>query len=195
MVLDNSENDKGAIELDKIEIPTLPPQKKQPKEPQESTETKVSSAPKPEAPVKPPSDLKGQHWKLSIIVGGVALAAVLMFVFYGNTLNLPFISKKISGPPANYLKVGPVTATISNNDIVKMTVEINCKNKKVKNKLKKMDLVIRDRMLNVLNKPDTQKLLKSNDYNAIRSRIKENLIALMPDQAIQDVYFSEFLTY
>lgn len=189
MALDSSEFDDDPIELDKLEIPTIASLNNP------AGVTPKITEPKPSAAPRPTSKIKGRWWKLSIVMGVLILAAVFLLIFEGKDINLPFYSNKASKSPANYLKVGPVTATIGNNDIIRMTVEINCKNKKIKNKMMQMDSVIRDRMVNVLNKPDTKKLLESNDYNTLRLRMKKDLSALMPDQAIEDIYFSEFLTY
>ncbi len=58
-----------------------------------------------------------------------------------------------------------------------------------------MDSKIRDKIVNVLNKADTQQLIKSNDYDTLRARMKKDLNSLLPDEVIEDIYFSQFLTY
>jgi flagellar protein FliL len=189
MVLDKSEIDAdSAIELDKLEIPTLPSKNFQRKEPQRIP------VPESKVPLKP-AKIKGLWWKLSIVAGVLIVTAVCLILYEKKDINLQFYTDRASKVPANYLKVGPVTATIGNNDILRLTLEINCKNRKIKNDLKRMDSKIRDKIVNVLNKPDTQQLIKSNDYDTLRARMKKNLNSLLPDEAIEDIYFSQILTY
>lgn len=191
MGLDRSTiDDDDAIELDKLEI-----QKLSPKPPDNQVPPQPLSKLTPKEPLASRLSTKGLWWKLSIVTGVLLITAILLLVFGKMNINLPFYTKGTSQTPGNYLRVGPVTATIGSNDIVRLTVEINCKNKKVKNEMSQMDSRIRDKIVNVLNNPDTQRLLISNDYDTLRARIKDNIATLVPDQAVEDIYFSEFLTY
>jgi flagellar basal body-associated protein FliL len=94
-------------------------------------------------------------------------------------------------PLENYLRVGPVTTTLANEDIVKFSIDIECKTLELKEKLAGKDSQIRDKIIAVLMEPGTDTLIAKRDFEAVKAKIKERL----GDLPVDDIYFSELLLY
>lgn len=124
----------------------------------------------------------------------LVLLMVLTALFKRQDFSITFQPGE-SGPSAeNYLRVGPVTATLANEDIVKFSIDIDCGNADLKEQLAGKDTQIRDKIVAVLTEPGTEELIKNHDYDAIKAKIKKGLGDL-DSESVNDIYFSELLMY
>jgi len=149
--------------------------------------------PKPAAE-NTPQNKKKSNLTLISILAVLALLMALTAFFKQQDYSFTFLSGKSDTSQENYLRVGPVTATLSNEDIVKFSIDIECGNADLKEKLAEKDTQIRDKIVAVLTAPGTEELIKKRDYEAIKAMIKENLGGLGHD-AIKEIYFAELLLY
>ncbi len=190
MAAKKKEPENFGIELDQLEIPPLPTTARAAPKRRPAERSRVKTT--PELPAEP----KQRTWlKLSIIIGVLLFAGMSILFYEREELLFLFRTNQTSNLPSQYFRVGPLSATTANNDLVKVTLDIACKNKKLKNKVSKMDSLIQDQIVRVLSRPETQQLLQANDFNTLQANLRMELNTLFPEQAIDDIYFSEFLTY
>lgn len=131
------------------------------------------------------------------LISFLAILALLMALtafFKQQDFSFSFLSGESDTLFENYLRVGPVTATLANEDIVKFSIDIDCGNADLKEQLAGKDSQIRNKIVDVLTAPGTDELIKKRDYETIKAKIKENLGDLTSDD-INDIYFADLLMY
>ena len=100
----------------------------------------------------------------------------------------PQISKRI-------VSVGPMTSTFHKDEHIKMTVLIECKNTKLKERVAGMSGRIQSNIMLMLNDPEVKRLLRQGDFKALKPLIRKEVERLMKHSGIQDVYFSQINLY
>lgn len=128
-----------------------------------------------------------------LLITGLVLLMALTALLQKNNLSFSFFSEESKVAPKSYLRVGPVTTTLANEDIIEFSVDIDCGNAKRKTKLAKKDSEIRDTIMSVLTTPGTEELIRNREYDVIKSKIKERLAGI--SAPIEDVYVAEILLY
>lgn len=130
---------------------------------------------------------------LVAILAVLALLMALTALFKPDDLSFTIRpeTETSDSPLENYLRVGPVTTTLANEDIVKFTIDIECQNAELKEKLARKDSQIRDNIIAVLTEPGTETLISKRDFDTIKAKIKERL----SDLPVNEIYLSELLLY
>lgn len=178
----------NGLELDKIEIPKRASPKARNK-PTANTKQKPAFPPETTSPGK-------KHLRLTLIAVITTLAVLGTLAIYlkKQDLAISSFSGKNIAVPENYLRVGPISATMKDNDIIRLSVDIGCKNNAIKKRLAEKESLIRHKIVSVLTAPGTDTLIKKHQYDAVRKKIKES-IEKMYGEPIGEVYFAELLTY
>lgn len=182
----------SGLELDKINLPNISSRDESgPKPAQNPVAGGTHRKPAPES--MPQNEKKTNLALFSVLAVLVLLMALTAF-FKQPNYTFKFLSGESDAPYENYLRVGPVTATLANEDIVKFSIDIDCGSDDLKEQLAGKDTQIRDKIVAVLTAPGTEELIKKREYEAIKAKIKESLDGL-GSESINDIYFHELLTY
>jgi len=148
------------------------------------------------APENAPRRDRQSHMSLVTFLAILALLMAFTALFKKQefTFNLPSETSRSGTHLENYLRVGPVTATLANEDIVKFSIEIDCGNAEMKERLAGKDTQIRDQIVSILTEPGTEELIAKRDFKAVKAKIKERIgsIGTVP---VEEIYFSELLLY
>lgn len=182
---DTSEN---GLELDKINLSQLSP-------------TSVDE-PKPKSPPPPPIAEeetfreKKRFRRLTLIIAPAVLAALicLIVIFKQQNFSFGFLSGKTGSSVESYLRVGPISATLANEDIINFSLDIDCGSEALKERLAGKDSQLRDRILSVITAPGTEELLETRQYAEIKAKIKESL-GDVTSEPIGDIYFADIIVY
>jgi flagellar basal body-associated protein FliL len=138
---------------------------------------------------------KHRLWAIfSAVIIGLLVIAVGWAVFHrGNFVHF----RMNEGPRVsteNYLRVGPVRATLANKDTVQVSIQIECKSNAIKKRLTGKDSLIRDQIIEVLTDPATKELLQAHAYDAIKSKLRARIKTVVGDD-IGKVYLADLLEY
>jgi flagellar basal body-associated protein FliL len=139
-------------------------------------------------------DPKTSTLPLLTILAILAILMVITIFFKRQELSFTFLGGKGDASMENYLRVGPITATLANEDIIRFSVDIDCMDKKLKERLSGKDSKIRDRIVSIITAPDTEELLKKQRYDEIKTKIKKSLDGIS-SEPIGDIYFADIIIY
>lgn len=182
------ESPGDGLELDKLEIPKRSPSIQKSTQKTDSPEKSFRSSEK--------SRSGKRHLRLpaaTVITTLVFIVAAGIFFNRGD-LTLGYLSREADSVQESLLRIGPVTATMANNDIIRLTLDIDCGEASLKQKLSEKDSLIQDKIISVLTDPETEALLEEQEFDAVRTMIKTSLYGI-DDSSIDEVYFVELLTY
>lgn len=178
----------SGLELDKIEIPTRSSLDTVHKSTSDA-DRKPALSPETTSPGK-----KHLRMTLAAVITTLALLTALAVYLKKQDMEVSHFSVKNTAVSENYLRVGPISATMKNNKIIRLSVDIGCENNTIKKRLAEKDSLIRDKIVSVLTAPGTDTLLKKHQYDDVRAKIKESLEKIY-GESIGEVYFAELLTY
>lgn len=135
--------------------------------------------------------------KLVLLATGVGLPiALLLLMWNQGFIELPLLqSQKILRQLAKIATVGPVMTSTELNEHFKITVQIECRTSKLKERLVEIGPVVKNRILMVLNSPEAIELLHRQEYAHLKDRFKIEIQSLLPKNSIKEVYFSEVVRY
>jgi flagellar basal body-associated protein FliL len=178
----------SGLELDKIEILTHASPDIV-RKPTSDTEWKSAFSAKTASPAK-------KHLRLMVAAVITTLALLVIMAVYMRKLNLAvsFLSSESTAVSENHLRIGPISATMNNNELIRLSVDIECKNDVIKKRLAEKDSRIRDKIVSVITAPGTETLFKNHQYDAVRAKIKESL-GKIDGESVSEVYFAELLIY
>ncbi|HIJ57347.1 MAG TPA: hypothetical protein HPQ03_14670 [Deltaproteobacteria bacterium] len=186
-IVDASKESTTGLELDKIDLSDilLAPR----------TEKKAQKEGK-KSGIKIPS-LNIANFKITLIIGAMILSLIIVYLLWDQRIiNLPFTE---SAPTPEMSKriatVGPVMTSFGKDEHIKMTVQIECKNTKIKDKVSELDRRIQNKIMLMLNDPKARRLLKERDFKALKPFIKKEVEQLIKNSGVKDVYFSEITLY
>lgn len=179
---------KTGLELDKMEIP------------------EVLRTPKSQdggyRGIRQPSSHRGGFsrqavLKILVLITGVLLPFVLMFLLWDQgVVDLPFLgSKKAQRVLKRFTTVGPVMTSIGDNEHIKITVQIECKDSALKKKITALAPAVKGKLLVVLSSPEVKEKLRRQDYGALKSHFKAEIDSLLTKESVKAVYFSDILRY
>ena len=184
----DKETVESGLELDKINLSNIL-----------SDDSSKSVLPETDRTPTPPPETTPRNEKSPILPAVVILAvvaslAVIAFFFKQQDLTINYMTGTTDTSPENYLRVGPVTATLANEDIVKFSIDIDCRNADLKAQLAEKDTQIRDKIVSVLTAPETEALIKKRDFEAIKAMLKESFADISPE-SIRNIYVADLLMY
>lgn len=181
---------EGGLELDEISISGIAPDSSQDPKAGRGPE---AGGPASSAPEDTPRGKKKVNLPLMIFLGVLVLLMALTAVFKKQDFSISRLtgSEKGASPLESYLRIGPVTTTLVNEDIVKFSIDIDCKTPELKAQIAGKDSQIRDDIIAVLTDPETGALIARRDFEAVKVRLKERF----GDLPVGDIYFSELLLY
>ena len=179
-------SDSG-LELDMLEI------SKRPSSGKIRTQTGCAEQ-KPFLPETAQRERKGGQLVGAMIITAVILLVAMVAYLQKQNLFINFLSGSAGKGSGDYLRVGPVSATLADNDTIMLTLDIDCKNDSLKKNLAGKDSLIRDKIVSVITAPDISTFLKQHKYGAIRARIRKSLEEVS-GEPIGEVYFAELTTY
>ncbi len=176
------------LELDRMEIPTISPKK--------SVEVGGYRGVQQRSDSGRPSRIHS-ILKLFVLLLGVLLPFVLTFFLWNQgIIDLPFLkSNRAQKELKRYATVGPVMTSIGENQHVKLTIQIECKNSRLKEKMVGISSAVKNKLMVVLNSPETKEKLLKQDYSSLKSDFKKEIESLMPPESVKAVYFSNILLY
>ncbi len=188
MATSNDKHIEGGLELDKLKVAkversSLPPTKELP-------EIKFKSDPFD-------TSLTLSTSKIILTISSIIMLLTVTFFLWDRAIiPLPFLENKRAKRLADvYSTVGPILTSVGNAGNMKMTLKLKSRNQKLKKKVSKMDIRLRNVIIVALNSSDARKIIKKRDYNALRSYLKKAINQTLKDIAIEDVYFSEITMY
>lgn len=175
------------MELDKINLSNIL-----------SSDTR-ESMPAADQASPPPLGTTSHSKKISIralaaFLAVLALLAVITIFNKQQDITLTYLNGSTSTSLENYLRVGPVTATLANEDIIKFSIDIDCGNADLKEQLAGKDTLIRDKIVAVLTAPGTEALIKKSDYETVKANLKESL-GDIGSEPIGDIYVADLIIY
>ena len=160
----------------------------------EDSSKSVPAADQTPPPATMPNSGKRSILSVAVILSVLALLAIIAIFFKQQDLTITYMTGTTDTSPENYLRVGPVTATLANEDIVKFSINIDCRNADLKAQLAEKDTQIRDKIVSVLTAPETEELIKKRDYEAIKAVLKESFGDIGPE-SIRNIYIADLLMY
>lgn len=178
----------SGLELDKLELPGHSSQ--------EAVRELAADPEQEPALSSEPGYFGRRHLRLTLtaVITTLALLTVLAMYLKKQDLKISPLSLKRGALSDSYLRVGPITATIRDNEIIRLSLDIECRNDAAKERLAEKDSRIRDRIVSVITAPDTETLLRNQQYDAVRANIRKSLEKVY-GESIGEVYFVELLTY
>ncbi len=179
---------KKGLELDKMEIPSVPQRDRIEDSGYRGVQQRSLSA---RAPRKYPI------LKILLVVSGALLPLFFIFLLWNQGLvDLPLVgSKKVQRALERYATVGPVMTSIGKDDHLKLTVQIECKNARLKEKILGISSAIKNKLLVVLSSPEAKEKLRLQDYASLKSYFKQEIESLLPKESVDAVYFSDIVRY
>lgn len=183
-------SDESGLELDKIRLPKLPA---------DSAAGKAAPEPSPPpAPEKPGPRKRGRSRLAPVIALGILAVLISVIVLFRQQhLSLNFLNGETAGTEnagERYLRVGPISATLANQDIIIFSLEIDCGDEGLKKRLTARDSQLRDSILSVITAPGTDTLIRNNQYDEVKAKIRKNLSAAV-SESIEGIYFAEMIIY
>ena len=187
-IVDASQKSETGLELDKIDFSDLLQAP--------VVEKKAQKEGKKKPKIKIPS-LNIANFKIALIIGAMILSLSIVYFLWDQTIiDLPFLE---SGSTAQMSKriatVGPVMASFGKDDHIKMTIQIECKDTKLKDKVLKLENQIQNKIVLMLNDPKARRLLRQGDFKALKPFIKKEVERLLKNSGVKDVYFSQITLY
>ena len=186
-IVDASQESTTGLELDKIDLSDIliAP----------GTEKKAQKEGK-KFGIKIPS-LNIANYKIALIIGAMILSLTIVYLLWDQTIiDLPFLE---SGSTARMSKrivtVGPVMTSFGKDEHIKMTVQIECKNTKLKDKVLKLDQRIQNKIMLMLDDPKVRRLVRQGNFKALKPFIKKEVEQLLKNSGVKDVYFSQITLY
>lgn len=146
-----------------------------------------------------PPEIRLRNRKITFLTLITSLAVLVLIIvisvfFKQQDFSFTPLQGKTDTSPENYLRVGPVSATLPNDDIINLSVDIDCKNVDLKQQLTGKDSQIRDKIVGIITAPDMNELIRKQQYDEIKTRIRESLVDITPEP-IGEVYIYELLMY
>jgi flagellar basal body-associated protein FliL len=176
------------LELDKMEIPSVSSTKKALDSGYRGVHASYNSG-------------KMSSWaskiKVVLLISGALLPlALIVFLWDQGVVDLPYLgSNTVARELERYATVGPVMTSIGKNQHVKLTVQIECKNTKIKNKVNEIGSAIKSRILVILSSSKAKDQLNRHDYDSLKSEFKKEINRLLPKSSIKAVYFANIVRY
>jgi len=176
------------LELDKMEIPSVSSTRRVEEGGYRGVQDRSGSG-------------KGSSWvsklKVFLLILGVLLPlALISFLWDQGVVDLPYLgSKKVIRELERYATVGPVMANIGKNQHVKLTVQIECKDVNLKNKVNEISSAIKSKILVILSSPEAKDQLRRHDYASLKSEFKKEINRLLLKSSIKAVYIADIVRY
>jgi len=181
----SKESSENGLELDKITLSNL----------------SSNSVPQKPTPKSPPAAEKNDHqekkWLRPALIVTMTTLAVLICLFIvlnRQDFSFSFLSSKTGNTAENCLRVGPISATLANDDIINFSLDIDCGSESLKERLSGRDSQLRDKILAVITAPGTDKLLENKQYEEVKTKIRESLGTVI-SEPIGEIYFAEMIMY
>ena len=143
-----------------------------------------------------PTSLKSKRGNLfnfkmiSICITALLLITVGLIFFQKQELSFSLLSDSSKISSKNYLRVGPISTTLSNSNIIRFSMDIGLENESSKEKLAEKKAFVKNQIISTITKPGTAELIESRRYDLIKAKIQEN-IEKTTGETVSDVYFSE----
>ena len=189
-MVDSSNKASTGLELDKFDLSNLIQPLETEKNVQKNDEVKKKAR-------KKTTFLTMVNLKIALIIGAIILSITFVSLLWDQQIiNLPFVES----PPnpqisQRIVTVGPMMSTFGKDEHVKMTVLIECKNTKMKEKVAGLNGQIQNNIMLMLNDKKVKRLLRQGDFKALKPRIRKQVERLIKNSGIQDVYFSQINVY
>ena len=186
-IVDAAKESKSGLELDKIDLSEILIAPK----PKEKAQKKVKKS-----KIKIPS-LKIVDLKIVFIIGAIVLSLIIVYLLWNQMIiDLPIVGSRSKAQMSERIvTVGPVLTSYGKNEHIKMTVEIECKNTKLKKKVSELNQRIQNKIMLMLNAPNVRRLLRQGDYAELKPLIKKEVERLIHNSGVKDVYFSQIVLY
>lgn len=185
-MMTTDQSSKQAIELDKMELPR-PAQRPQ------TTGAKTQ----PPAPHNTKPALAKQ--RLAVALFSVLLVLTIglaLLIAKPSQLNWSFFSQHPKQSTLDlYARIGPLTTSAGQSSKLKLLLDVKCKHATAKEQLTQMETAISNQLLLALTRPEAQKCIQNRDFGALKSVIRSQIETILPQAAIEDVYFSDLLIY
>ncbi len=187
-IVDASQKSETGLELDKIDLSDLLQAP--------VVEKKAQKEGKKKSKIKIPS-LNIANFKIALIIGAIILSLSMVYLLWDQTIiDLPFMERKPTPQMSKRIvTVGPVMTSFGKDEHVKMTVQIECKNTRLKDKVSELDQRIQNKIMLMLNDPKVRRLLRQRDFKALKPFIKKEVERLIKNSGVKDVYFSQITLY
>ena len=184
---DSSETKIG-LELDKIELSNT---SREPKD-----ESRGYRGIRTETNTKPVITKKSLLTILFLILGVFFFFSVILFLWDQGMVDVPLLAnKKIQWELERYVTVGPLMTSIGKDKHIKLTVNIECRNVRLKKRIAEIDTAVKGRMLMTLDTPEAKRILSRTDYQALKPYFKKTISKLVGKNAIKAIHFSDIIRY
>ena len=186
-IVDASKESDTGLELDKIDLSDIllaPGTEKEAQKKGKKSGIKISS-------------LYKTNFKVALIIAAMLLSLTFVYLLWDlMIINLPFMDSTPTPKMSKRIAtVGPVMTSFAKDEHIKMTVQIECKNTKLKDKVTELDQRIKNKIMLILNDPNTRRLLRRGDFKALKPIIKKEVERLLKNNGVKDVYFSQITMY
>jgi flagellar basal body-associated protein FliL len=140
----------------------------------------------PESKSKKPMNFK----ILSICAGVLLVIAAGFAILHSQEFSFSFLSDTPQKASNNYLSIGPISTTLSDNNIIRFSMDIGLESESSKEKLAEKTVFVKNQIISTLTKPSTAELIETRQYDLIKAKIQENL-EKTTGETVSDIYFSE----
>ena len=132
-----------------------------------------------------------------ILVGVVGSLFLMAYLLWDHgVIKVPFLQNPvIKRQLERYATVGPVMLSVGENQHVKVSVNVECKNKKLKKRLAKMDSALRNRILMVMDRPEVKDLIEKQDYESLKPLFEKEINKLIPKNTIENIHYIDIIRY
>jgi flagellar basal body-associated protein FliL len=182
------ENDiKAGLELDKIDLsqgrgdPVPPPL------PLQQTGGKA----------KKKNSSKSSKLQVFILIAGVAaLFATMFFLWDQAIIDLPLLESNVAKRALEkYVSVGPIMANVSKDQHVKITVMIECKNKRLRERVTAVQPIIKNNLMMVMNSKEAKPIIDKKEYSELKPEFLKQINSLLKGSPVKNIYFSQIVRY
>jgi flagellar basal body-associated protein FliL len=191
----SEENESGlsddGLELDTIDFSSISKVKSE--EPVSRSEQERTPDPEP-APGKTRLNRRNRYIGPVVAISLLVSVIVLAFLFSDWDLKFFLQSEKQGVTAEDYLQIGPISATLPNGDIIRLTVDIGCRNDSEKKRLAMKESMLRNQIVSAIVAPETGRLFEDQRYDEIKAQIKRD-IEKITENPVGEVYFSELQFY
>ena len=137
------------------------------------------------------------NFTIALIIGGIILSLAFVYLLWDQEIiKVSFIeSMPHQQMSERIVTVGPVMASLGNDEHIKMTVQIECKNPKLKDMVSNMQKRIQNKIMLLLANPTARRLVSQGDFNALKPLIKKEVERLLNGGEVESVYFSQITRF
>ena len=139
---------------------------------------------------KPNSKKAFSLMMISICVAVLLVAVVGFVCVHNQKISLSFFSGGSGNSSKNILRVGPISTTLANNDVIRFSMDIGLESESAEKNLAEKTAIIKNQIISTIMAPETAELIETHQYDLVKAKIHEAL-ERTTGESVTGVYFSD----